>query len=142
MNYDNFLRYYNYENNNYNLPTYDQNLENVFDPYNGLIRGNMFQNLYNAYKVNPIAIKPANEQAEILTYIDALTFACVDLNLYLDNNPNDKKALELYSQYSKALNEYLIIYQKQYGKVIKPWENSNPNYWEWNSLPWPWEKGE
>ena len=85
--------YYNYMNNNYNQPLYNQqsfnNINNanskLFDPYVGFISGNMFPDLYNAYKLSdPLEIEPMNEQAELLTYIDALCFACMDLNLYLD----------------------------------------------------------
>ena len=40
-----------------------------------------------------------------LTYeIQKLQFAAVELNLYLDNFPNNKKAKEDYQQVSKKLN--------------------------------------
>ena len=44
--------YYNYVNNNYNQPSYNSQNENVnlYNPYQGYIRGNMFPNLYNTYK--------------------------------------------------------------------------------------------
>ena len=50
--------YYNYMNNNYNQPLYNQQSFNnmnkksskLFDPYVGFISGNMFPDLYNAYK--------------------------------------------------------------------------------------------
>ena len=78
--------YYNYANNNYNQPLYDQNIQDkqIYDPYNGFIRGNMFPELYNSYKLNkPLEITPMNEQAELLTYVDALTFAMIDLNIVM-----------------------------------------------------------
>ena len=42
--------YYNYANNNYNQPLYNQNIQDkqIYDPYNGFIRGNMFPELYNS----------------------------------------------------------------------------------------------
>ena len=42
---------YNYVNNNYNQPLYTENVSsiNLYDPYQGFIRGNMFPNLYNGY---------------------------------------------------------------------------------------------
>ena len=48
---------------------------------------------------NPYEIMPMNKQAEMLTSIDSLSFACTDLGLYLDVNPDDKDALVLYNQY-------------------------------------------
>lgn len=143
-NYNIDRGYYNYINNNYNIPTYEQdvNKSNIFDPYNGLIRGNMFPDLYNTYKIdNPIDIKPMNEQAEMLTYIDALCFACIDLSLYLDINPNDKDAIELYNMYRTNLGEYMIMYQNKYGPITKTSDSLNAYPWKWNDSPWPWEKG-
>ena len=136
--------YYNYVNNNYNIPMYEQDIKknNVFDPYNGFIRGNMFPDLYNTYKVNdPYQIKPMNEQAEMLTYIDALCFAVIDLGLYLDINPDDKEALEMYNNYRMSLGEYMIGYQNQYGPITKTSDALNNYPWKWNDSPWPWEKG-
>lgn len=143
-NYNIDRGYYNYINNNYNIPTYEQNVNksNIFDPYNGLIRGNMFPDLYNTYKIdNPIDIKPMNEQAEMLTYIDALYFACIDLSLYLDINPNDKDAIELYNVYRTNLGEYMLMYQNKYGPITKTSDSLNAYPWKWNDSPWPWEKG-
>lgn len=143
-NYNIDRGYYNYINNNYNIPTYEQNVNksNIFDPYNGLIRGNMFPDLYNTYKIdNPIDIKPMNEQAEMLTYIDALCFACIDLSLYLDINPNDKDAIELYNVYRTNLGEYMLMYQNKYGPITKTSDSLNAYPWKWDDSPWSWEKG-
>ena len=112
--------YYNYANNNYNQPLYNQNIQNkqIYDPYNGFIRGNMFPELYNSYKLNkPLEITPMNEQAELLTYVDALTFAMIDLNLYLDVYPNDREALELFNQYRMQADEYTKKYESKYGPL-------------------------
>ena len=143
-NYNIDRGYYNYVNNNYNIPTYEQtvNQNSIFDPYNGLIRGNMFPDLYNTYKIdNPIEIKPMNEQADMLTYIDALCFASIDLGLYLDINPDDKNAIELYNMYRTNLGEYMVMYQNKYGPITKTSDALNAYPWKWNDSPWPWEKG-
>ena len=59
----------------------------LFEPYQGFIRGNMFKNLYDGYgKVYDI--QPLNEHAELLTYLDMLDFAMIDIGLYLDVFPN------------------------------------------------------
>ena len=134
--------YYNYTNNNYNQPLYNQDVTktNILDPYSGFIRGNMFLELYNGYKLNnPYEITPMNEQAELLTYIDSLGFAMIDLNLYLDVNPNDRDALELFNQYRTQNNEYVRQYESKYGPLLLS-SNALTTYpWAWNNSPWPWE---
>ena len=56
--------------NNYNKQ-YKSNLNNtpsLFNPYQGFIRGNMFEGLYDSYKIKePYDIKPMNEQAELFS---------------------------------------------------------------------------
>jgi len=112
------------------------NNNNLFDPYQGFVRGNMFKNIYDQYgKVYDI--KPLNEQAELLTYIDMLTFACIDLKLYLDIYPDDLELINLYNTYSNELKKYMITYEEKYGPIT---ENSNflNDNWNWVS-PFPWE---
>lgn len=135
--------YYNYANNNYNQPLYNQNIQDkrIYDPYNGFIRGNMFPELYNSYKLNkPLEITPMNEQAELLTYVDALTFAMIDLNLYLDVYPNDREALELFNQYRMQTDEYTKKYESKYGPLELTSNSLNTFPWAWDNAPWPWEK--
>lgn len=140
---NNYRDYYNYNNNNYNQPNYNQSNEkitNLYDAYQGFIRGNLFPDLYNSYRVsNPIEIKPSNEQAEILTNIDALEFAMQDLNLYLDMNPNDSKMIELYNYYLKQNKDFLSIYQNKYGPILLDSESIKGGRWDWINSPWPWE---
>lgn len=105
----------------------------IFEPYQGFIRGNMFKDLYDNYgKVYDI--KPLNEQAELLTYIDMLTFACVDLKLYLDTHPNDKKIIDLYNEYSNNLKKISYEYENKYGPI-------NSNSQAMDAFPWPWVDG-
>lgn len=110
---------------------------NLFEPYQGFIRGNMFKNLFDQYgKIYDV--KPMNEQAELLTYIDMLTFACVDLNLYLDVFPEDENYIYLHNNYSNELKKYMYEYENKYGPI-----NSNSQAleyfpWSWNG-PFPWE---
>lgn len=141
--------YYNYMNNNYNQPLYNQksfnslenNNSNLFDPYIGFISGNMFPDLYNSYKISkPLEIEPMNEQAEILTYIDSLCFATIDLGLYLDLYPEDKNMIQLYNKYKNQLNQYEKEYEKKFGPLTLSSDSLNMYPWAWDNMPWPWEK--
>ena len=139
--------YYNYMNNNYNQPLYNQQSFNnmnkvnskLFDPYTGFISGNMFPDLYNAYRLsNPLEIEPMNEQAELLTNIDALCFACIDLNLYLDLYPEDKSAVELFNSYRVQKNNLMKEYENKYGPLVLTSDSLDAFPWSWDNSPWPW----
>lgn len=135
----NYRDYYNYENNNYNIPNYVSTTTNILDPYEGFIRGNMFNDLYNGYKLSkPVNITPSNKQAEILTTIDSLTFALIDLGLYLDIYPEDKDALELYNYYKDSCKKYELEYENNYGP-ISLMSNMPNDYFTWILSPYPWE---
>ncbi len=123
----------NYQNNNY------QN-DNLFNPYEGLIRGNLFKNIYDPYKnEKPYTIKPMNDQAKMLTDIDSLEFALIDLNLYLDVYPDDKNAIELFNKYRNEHNQLLYTYQNEYGPILLNSDSLNNMPWMWDNRPWPWE---
>ena len=110
---------------------------NIFDPYNGLIRGNMFKDIYdNNNKV--FEIKPINEQAELLTYIDMYDFACIDLSLYLDIYPNDGNIIELYNRMNNEKANILNTYENKYGPLSLSSKYYNKE-WTWDNSPWPWE---
>ena len=66
-------------NMNFNKANFNGNTDpsKLYDIYNGFIRGNMYPDLYNEYKINrPYDIRPMNDQAELLTKVDAYCFAC------------------------------------------------------------------
>ena len=105
----------------------------LFEPYQGFIRGNMFINLFDQYgKIYDI--KPLNEQAELLTYIDIYNFACIDLKLYLDVNDDDE-IMELYNVYCSELKKYMMEYETKYGSLT---ENNIFMKDGWNNQ-FPWE---
>ena len=119
-----------------------KNVQNIdlYEPYEGLIRGNMFKNLYAPYKLKqPYEIKPMNQQAEMLTYIDALCFACVDLSLYLDTHPNDKESIEKFNKYRSEKEDLVRRYENQFGPLTLDSDSFNTYPWVWNDRPWPWE---
>ncbi len=139
----NNLDYYNYMNNNYNQPLYTENNnpKELYDPLEGFIRGNLFPELYNGYKVKPISLKPVNEQAKMLTTLDALCFALTDLNLYLDIYPDDRDMLELFNQYRIQINNIKTIYEDKFGPLTINSDANDTYPFIWINNPWPWMGG-
>ena len=129
-------------NMNFNKCGYDQKglkPNNLYDVYSGFIRGNMFPDIYNEFKINkPFEVEPINEQAEMLTYLDAYCFAAHDLNLFLDNHPDNREMIELFKEYTKKAQELTREYESKYGPLFVDASTTYP--WAWNNSPWPWEQ--
>lgn len=138
--YGNFIQNYSNQDNFNNINPNMNMQQNLYEPYQGFIRGNMFPELADQYKISrPYEVEPMNEQAELLTYIDALTFATHDLNLYLDNFPNDQQMIQKFNEYRMLANQAIDQYENSYGPLFV---NSNANSitpWAWDNRPWPWE---
>lgn len=154
-NYPNFKNYNNYINSNMNnnmnslLNIYNNQMNSssdkysanaLYEPYNGFIRGNLFKNLYDPYKLNePYEIKPMNDQAEMLTYIDSLGFSMIDLTLYLDIYPNDQNLINLFNQFRKERQNIVKEYESKYGPITLNSDSLNSYPWAWDNMPWPWD---
>ena len=128
------------DNMKFNMSGYDGSADasNLYDVYNGFIRGNMFPELFNQYKLSrPYDVKPMNEQAELLTKVDAYCFAAHDLNLYLDTHPNDRDMINLFKELASDSNMAVKEYENKYGPLFVDSSSTYP--WAWNESPWPWE---
>lgn len=75
---------------------------------------------------------------EMIMKIRELDFAIVELGLYLDTHPDDRRALCLHNTYSKQAKELKDKYQKVYGPLTMDYPC---NKWRWIEQPWPWERG-
>ena len=151
-NYPNFKNFnytdmYNNMNNSYDNMLYnmmnnekDSKSNTLYDPYNGFIRGNLFKSLYDPYKKEePYEIKPMNDQAKLLTEIDSLGFAMIDLNLLLDVNPDNKEAIRLYNQYKEKKENLTKNYEAKFGPITMDSDSLNTYPWAWIDMPWPWD---
>ena len=114
--------------------------EQLLEPYEGLIKGNMFANLYDPYKnYRPKELEPNNEREALLYQLMQYKFALIELNLYLDTHPNDSEMVELYNKYLKIEKQMCDKYESMYGPLTTGSNNLNENSWEWINSPWPWE---
>lgn len=122
-------------NQNQNMIT-NQNLATL---YEGFIRGNLYNDLYDQYKnYRPTRLVPNNEQAELLLNVNQLTFATHEIKLYLDINPNDANMISLYNQYQKQASEAIKAYENKYGPIQAD-SLSQTNIFSWQAYAWPWE---
>ncbi|WP_244832943.1 spore coat protein CotJB [Clostridium sp. BJN0001] len=76
---------------------------------------------------------------ELLEKIRIYQFCAVELNLYLDNFPNEENAVYDYKAVSKKLNECIMEYEKNYGPLTNFGSSYYANPQKWLSNPWPWE---
>lgn len=129
-------------NNQNNYMDYDSSKKSsLYNPYEGLIRGNMFKNLYNPYfKEEPFSLNPRNNQERELYNLMAYGFATTDLNLYLDTHPNDREAISLFNKYNDEHNRLVSEYERKYGPLELSSKALNTYPWSWNKSAWPWEE--
>ena len=76
---------------------------------------------------------------KMLKEIKCLNFAIIELGLYLNTHPNDRKALCLHTEYANKLN----VLKDKYQRIFGPLTIYYPcNEWRWLENPWPWERSD
>lgn len=81
-----------------------------------------------------------NEQVKLLQFINEVSFAVDDVQLYLDTHPTDSAALEYFKKYSCLRRQALEEYAKAYGPLEEDQVFSDCK-WAWIEQPWPWKGG-
>ena len=80
-----------------------------------------------------------SDRRALLDKILEYHFACIKLNLYLDNNPYDEEALFQYDLYSKKLKKAKCNYEMEYGPLTNFGYMPSCYPWDWVNDPWPWD---
>lgn len=81
-------------------------------------------------------------QAQLLDYIDKVSFAVNDIILFLDSHPDCQEALAYFHEHSEMRNAALEEYARRFGPLTLDTVNdTSSNRWEWNLQKWPWEGG-
>ncbi len=83
------------------------------------------------------AVVPLTEREILLRKISTYQFAALDLQLFLDTHPNDKKILEKMKEYRDKSLPLIKEYEEKYGPLTK--NMTSTNNWRWIKGPWPWE---
>ena len=81
-----------------------------------------------------------SSKSSMILKIQELSFACVDLNLYLDNHPDDANAVSMYNSMSKQLTVAIRLYECTYGPVSNCGYGKSSCPWQWVEQPWPWDR--
>ena len=113
---------------------------NLSEPKNGFLRGNMFNNLYDPYKNYKYGeLKPNNKREELLYNMLMYNFALVELQLYLDVNPMDSNIVNIYNKYQMDEKKLCEEYEREFGPLTMTGFNTGNDRWIWVNSPWPWE---
>ena len=80
-----------------------------------------------------------NNADTLLKTLDEYGFAALDLQLFIDVNPNDTKAIALYNEMVKNYDKARIEYEKIYEPLRNYVCESNPKHFDWIKNPWPWD---
>ena len=77
---------------------------------------------------------------DLLNSIRIYQFCAVELNLFLDNFPEDKNATEDYCKVSAKLDNLMTEYEKHYGPLCNFGHAFYENSEAWIESCWPWER--
>lgn len=80
-------------------------------------------------------------QAALLQEIAEVSFAVVDIHLYLDTHPCDEDALAFYQDAMARRLELMSLYARNFGPLtIDDAAESGEDTWKWSQQPFPWEQ--
>lgn len=81
------------------------------------------------------------QRHELLNHINAVSFAVVEAQLYLDTHPDDPDALAFFHKYLEERKIALKEYATYYGPLTIDSTASCDDRWKWVNEPWPWQEG-
>lgn len=76
--------------------------------------------------------------SKLLTQLQELEFAAIEVKLYLDNHPHDQRAQHEFQRLTYQIMMLTPKVEKYYGP-IKQYGYTQENPARWISEPWPWE---
>lgn len=81
-----------------------------------------------------------DSRGQMLHQIRALEFMAVELNLYLDTHPHDRRALYEYNCIVQQLAVLREEFQRRFGTLTNFGYQISQYPWSWINDPWPWEE--
>ena len=75
---------------------------------------------------------------ELMRKIQEVSFALVDLNLFLDSHPDNVMALDFFEDMQRSYAQLQADYELMYGPLTA-FDTDTKQGWTWVETPWPWE---
>ncbi len=114
----------------------------LYSPREGYMRGNLFPELYDAYKnYKPFMLRANDEQSKMLLELSEISFASHELNLYLDLHPTDNSVIALFNDYRRKANQIMNEYENKFGPISIDSDSLNVTPFLWEEEAWPFEGG-
>lgn len=79
------------------------------------------------------------EYYKLLLDLQAVDFVLVELNLYLDTHPTDRKAIEQYNFYAQKKQQLKQQFDAKFGPLQGYGNSYSKEPFEWGDAPWPWQ---
>lgn len=79
---------------------------------------------------------------QLLHYIDMVSFAVLEANLFLDTHPGDQEAMEYFRNFNKLRNKAMDEYAERFTPLTISTASTSQERWKWVYGPWPWEGGD
>ena len=81
-------------------------------------------------------------QAQLLHWINMVSFAVVDIAEYLDTHPVDAEAICYFNHHIEMRRNAMQVYADKFGPLtIDTTMTSCTDRWNWINEPWPWQEG-
>jgi len=80
-----------------------------------------------------------NPCQRLLRLIQAVEFCALELTLYLDTHPADRKALSDYNRFAGELERLKKRYVAECGPLMTCEPEPSASCWRWSKALWPWE---
>ena len=77
-------------------------------------------------------------ERQLMHQIQQVSFALVDLNLFLDSHPDNMMALDFFREMQKKYTELVAEYEMMFGPLTA-FDPHTEHGWTWIKEPWPWE---
>lgn len=79
------------------------------------------------------------EKEKLMCELNKYQFAAVEVGMFLDTHPSNKKALESMKVYSEKYKELKRHFEEKFGMIDIYSPNNSDSKWSWVENPWPWE---
>ena len=76
---------------------------------------------------------------ELLKKLTTLDFMLIDMGLYLNTHPDDRRAIAIHNQISADADALRKEFEAKFGPLCARTANEAES-WQWINQPWPWEE--